>query len=99
MALRVDIARLQALANNLDNLQKDIRSQSDNAASAADSVLSRTSGQNHAPLIAARNNALKSLASAKALYVKICSRLSQQSGTLRDGAVSYRREDKITTVN
>ena len=99
MTVRVDIPRLHSLANSLENLQKDIHSISDSVVSASDSVLKRVSGYDYAPLLTAREKALKTTMQMKELTIRVCDRLTQQTETLRSAAVSYHDNDKITTVN
>ena len=99
MEVRVEILRLNTLADDLGNLQKDIRSLVENAVSASEDVLKRVSGSDYAPLSTARTKAQKAATQVKDLKVKVCDRLTQQSGILREAAYSYREKDTITRVN
>ena len=99
MTVRVDLAKLYALADKLEGLEKDIYSLSNTATSASDSVLSRTNRRGYAPLISACTKAVNSTKQAKDLTSKLCGNLALQAGILRNAAYSYKVNDKIDRVN
>ena len=99
MAVRVDITRLYALADNLVNLQNSIRTLSDNAVGASGNVLQRVAGNGYVPLASVRNKAMKTTELAKDLYGNVCGNLTRQAEILRNGAASYREKDSISKVN
>lgn len=99
MALRVDIPKLYTLADTLESLEKDIRSLSNGAVSAANSVLERVDGSGYAPLKTARTKAVNGAKQAKDLTTGVCAKLTQQTANLRNAAQGYRAKDRIDKVN
>ena len=99
MALRVDIPKLYALADVLENLEKEIYSLTGGAVSAANSVLSRINGNDHPPLKAACTKAANNVKQAKDLTTSVSAKLKLQTSNLRNAAQSYRAKDRIDKVN
>jgi hypothetical protein len=99
MRVEVDLIKLLALAEKLEDLEKDIFLLSDNALFAANSVVERTDGRKYQPLDTALKKVAGCTADAKELADKIRSNLIYQAGVLRVAAYSYKEKDKIERVN
>ena len=99
MAMRVDIPKLYALAEELENLHRDVRSLSGGAVNAANSVLSRVNGNSYPPLKDACIKAKNSAKLVDELMAGVCLKLAQQADNLRSSAQRYRAYDTIDTVN
>ena len=99
MALHVDLARLRALAEKIDGLNRDIGVLADNALSASGNVAERSNATPYGPLKTACKNVMNSTRDAKKTLGNIRGDLSHQSETLREAAARYERNDRIDAVN
>jgi len=95
LALRVDLARLYALAEKIEVLNRDISVLADNALSTTTNVIERSNIMQYEPLKEACKNVMNSVHDAKKITESIVNNLSYQSETIREAAIRYERNDRL----